>query len=215
MPFLHFSHNTARGVIFILDGNYAGMALRFPINPPTWEDSHSANFASHGVIGRSHPKNYFTAGGSREINLEFPLNAKDESLHIDAVGVVAIGPRGQATAAHMIRTLDHRDPINKLAFCLNFLKALTYPRKFARENVAGEIYSGPPPVLFVWGKHTRIRCIVKSVKISYEEFDRALNVLRCTVSMSLEEQPTHPMYFQKKLQLGDTIEASPYSAEKG
>jgi hypothetical protein len=190
----------------MLDGPSAGLTFTFPMNPESLKESHSVNYGDHQIIGRSHPRSGYVSGGPREIILEFDLDAKNESMGFEMVGV-AVFRRGVNISLDASNTLPLvRDPLEKLDACLRFIQALTYPREFTRErSIAGEVISGPPKVLFVWGDR-RIRCIVRDYSVEEREWDPDLKILRAHVSMNLHEQPSRPVTFQSKHEWGDTQE---------
>ena len=206
---------TRRAALIVTDGDLQSLVFSFPINPSTFKDSHSANYADHAVIGRSHPKSMWTNSGNRDISFTLNLDSRTGTFNIKNAGVVQrvrFGPAREGTVELIRRDfrspeVASKEPTAKLMLAANFLRALTKPRIFERDrSFEGEIYSGPPPVLFCWGPYFRIRCIVRTVTVDWQQFTEDLVPTRASVSISMSEQPLRPVSFQEYASRGDQRE---------
>lgn len=213
-----FANTIRRGLIVVLDGQRTGLGLRFPINPAKINDSHSANYVDHPIIGRGHPRSQYTGSGPRVISFRLMLDSRNESFRFSRAGVIHrgnnLGDSGRFISSVggslAIETPEGLEGGSRTALiaALNFLRALTKPRLFERERtVEGEILTGPPPIMFVWGRFMRLRCIVREVAIEFQQHDPELTPTRAQVSITLNEQPNRPVTFEDYLRRGDTRES--------
>lgn len=207
--------NTQRASLVVTDGELQSLVFSFPINPASFTDNHSANYVDHAVIGRSHPKSMWVNSGNRAIGFTLNLDARSGTFNIRNAGVVHRQRFGAARPGTVdlvrrdvkVPEIEDKSPTYKLMRAANFLRALTKPRIFERDrSFEGEIYTGPPPVLFCWGPYFRVRCIVRSVEMNWQQFDSNLVPLRATATVSLTEQPTRPVSFQDYASRGDQRE---------
>jgi hypothetical protein len=190
------------------------------MNPESFTDNHSANYADHAVIGRAHPRSQWVSSGEREISFTLELDSRNETSRLGSLGVKMrdFGTSISYPTARLIPSYgkddpgvhgyDIAEPEKRLMVVANFLRALTKPKVFSAEQTFGnEIFSAPPKVLFVWGPYFRVRCIVRSVEIEWLQFSPELVPTRAAVDITLHEQPLAPVTYDDYLKRGDTRNA--------
>ena len=198
--------NVAKASISILDGDRAGSYAFFPINPDSLIINHGAKYVDHPIPGESQPRSQWVHGTVRSINFTIPLIARACEFQS------APGPC-ITTTKQSEKTKDCYEPEDvapslgdTLLNLANFVQSLVLPRKFTSTGggLAGDVHFGPPPILLVWGRRLSFRCIVRTVKLNYVQFERHLDPIRGTLDVALTHQPERTSFFDDFIFDGDS-----------
>jgi len=178
------SSELARAGIFTVDSyglveNYDQYASFFLLNPSTYEDTKTANWAEHSIPGQSDPVYQWMAGGPRIVSFE-ALVTNDTSVfkfdHIKSderrknlgtqvvstlasalfgVNNLSKGQKPKSPKSSKTGTLD-------ISGHLNYYRSLLYP-KYNEGNNPGRLQQSPPLIVLYVGSAINIEPVAASV----------------------------------------------------